>query len=202
MKTRIGILGGAFNPPTLGHVNLARLVLSKRLVDNIWFVPSVRHKFGKIMEPFEIRRIMCLLAIKDYNSTISVSGIEGELGDYDGSTICLFDALKEKYGRSSEFSFVIGSDNANNLHKFREYREFMDQHRIITVLRDKAELVCSYDGVNRLLTDSKHQIINSDGLVGDMSSTKARNQIKQYGWSPLVNKPVQEIITMNNLYRD
>jgi nicotinic acid mononucleotide adenylyltransferase len=36
---RVGILGGSFNPPTIGHQLMAVEVLNLNLVDEVWMVP-------------------------------------------------------------------------------------------------------------------------------------------------------------------
>ncbi|WP_368896732.1 nicotinate-nicotinamide nucleotide adenylyltransferase, partial [Priestia megaterium] len=36
----IGILGGTFNPPHLGHLMMANEVLHALKLDEIWFMPS------------------------------------------------------------------------------------------------------------------------------------------------------------------
>lgn len=36
---RIGILGGSFNPPTQGHLQMAIETINLNLVDEVWMVP-------------------------------------------------------------------------------------------------------------------------------------------------------------------
>ena len=39
LNMRVGILGGSFNPPTIGHQLMAVEVLNLNLVDEVWMVP-------------------------------------------------------------------------------------------------------------------------------------------------------------------
>ena len=41
MPVRIGLLGGAFNPPHLGHLKLAELGLRSQRLDEVRFVPTI-----------------------------------------------------------------------------------------------------------------------------------------------------------------
>ena len=66
MRTRIAILGGAFDPPTLGHIDAALVVLgARRGIDEVWLTPVGGHRFGKLMTPPHARLAMCNLATHD-----------------------------------------------------------------------------------------------------------------------------------------
>lgn len=71
----IAILGGAFDPPTIGHLKTAEFVLENTNMDEVLFMPCYSHMFGKEMaKPF--RRIeMCEILTKD-NPKINVSDFE------------------------------------------------------------------------------------------------------------------------------
>ena len=47
---RIAVMGSAFNPPTLGHVDVIEQALAN--ADRVWLVPSFRHAWGKEMAPY------------------------------------------------------------------------------------------------------------------------------------------------------
>lgn len=52
---RIALLGGSFNPPHLGHLLLADVVLETCDIDEVWWLPVGGHAFGKDLPPWTIR---------------------------------------------------------------------------------------------------------------------------------------------------
>ena len=65
-KTQVAILGGAFNPCTVGHIKLAELVLNvSKWADEVWLCPAYQHMDGKIMESPEHRLEMLRLATQN-----------------------------------------------------------------------------------------------------------------------------------------
>lgn len=65
----IGILGGTFNPPHLGHLMMANEVLHALKLDEIWFMPSYIPPHKTIKEPIEPyhRLQMLKLAIEEHD---------------------------------------------------------------------------------------------------------------------------------------
>ena len=51
--TAVGIFGGSFNPPHLGHQVLMLLALESKEVDKILMIPTFKHAFDKELAPFE-----------------------------------------------------------------------------------------------------------------------------------------------------
>ena len=44
---KIAILGGAFNPPHLGHMLISRQLLEFKFADQVWLTPCYQHSFQK-----------------------------------------------------------------------------------------------------------------------------------------------------------
>lgn len=63
--TRVGILGGTFDPPHAGHMMMAKIALAEGVVDAVWFLPCWKHAFGKNPTSFIDRLSMCHLMVKD-----------------------------------------------------------------------------------------------------------------------------------------
>ncbi len=78
---RVGILGGSFNPPTIGHQLMAVEVLNLNLVDEVWMVPCGYREDKKYPVSDEQRLEMTKLLIEDIDSNqfkikIKVDSIE------------------------------------------------------------------------------------------------------------------------------
>ena len=59
----IGLFGGAFNPPHIGHKQVADYLIAESIVDEVWFVPVYKHpwaaRYGKFeMTDYEVRVAM------------------------------------------------------------------------------------------------------------------------------------------------
>lgn len=55
----IGIFGGSFNPPHLGHAMMSLSVLMTQKIDEIWVLPSGSHPYKDDLASFEDRVKMC-----------------------------------------------------------------------------------------------------------------------------------------------
>ena len=115
-----GILGGTFEPPHLGHLQVAATVLAAGLVDEVWLVPCLTHRFGKAPAPFAHRVAMCeLLAGED--PRIRVSDIEAEL-NRPGYTLDLVKRLQADHPDVT-FRLIAGTDIYHERDKWHRYDE-------------------------------------------------------------------------------
>lgn len=188
---RIGLLGGCFDPITMAHIKVANVVLDNNLVDEVWLVPAYNSLNNKAFKVTNEQRLhMCNLAIQDNNR----SNIK--LFDYEirnklvGSSLEIITRIKKDFPDKS-FYFVIGADNAINLHKWTDYEKLIHEITFIIVPRN------GYNCEN--LThklESPHIYLKCDEILG--SSTQVRNDIDNSLW--LLSAKVKEYIGSNNLY--
>jgi nicotinate-nucleotide adenylyltransferase len=75
---KIGVLGGAFDPPHLGHALLALSFLALEPIDQLWVIPCANHAYKPSLSPFPHRLSMCELAFGRLKK-ISVVDIENNL---------------------------------------------------------------------------------------------------------------------------
>lgn len=107
--SRIGVLGGSFDPPHCGHVLLGAYALAAAPIDGLLVVPAYAHAFGKRSTPFEHRVAMCREAFSVLDpSRVVVSEIEREL-PAPSFTYRTLEALAEAYPRA-RFRWIVGSD--------------------------------------------------------------------------------------------
>ena len=113
-RERIGILGGSFDPPQIGHLILAEYTCEALDIDHILFVPVADHpvKRDELRLPIAHRLAMLQLAICD-NPKFSVSRVDIDRAGphYSADTVKL---LRAQYP-DAELYFVMGGDNLRDL---------------------------------------------------------------------------------------
>lgn len=105
--SRVGILGGSFDPPHLGHQLIALAALAATSIDTLWVVPCASHAFQKSLTSFEHRHRMCELAFSHLCNT-HVLSIENTLPT-PNYTIHTVEKILELRPDLS-LSLVMGSD--------------------------------------------------------------------------------------------
>jgi nicotinate-nucleotide adenylyltransferase len=109
MPARLGVLGGSFDPPHVGHLVIASEAFHAFGLERVLFVPAAAppHKGGGERTPADTRLEMTSLALDD-DLRFTASGIEIERGlVYTADTMR---ALDERYG-GHELVFILGSDS-------------------------------------------------------------------------------------------
>ena len=114
-RSKVGIMGGTFDPVHTGHLVLAEDVRDAFGLDEVIFIPSANppHKGGSASVSAEHRYLMTVLATAD-NPHFSVS--RREL-DRQGPSYSLLTVkeLQERYGGSTEFFFITGSEDRKSV---------------------------------------------------------------------------------------
>lgn len=120
---RIGILGGSFNPPHLGHLSLARTVLGLELVDRVCFIPAAvpPHKARPDETP-ETRLAMTRLLVEE-DERLLVDDLELHRGG-PSFTIDTLETLAARHPGTT-YRLVIGSDLAKTFATWREYSKIL-----------------------------------------------------------------------------
>ncbi|MCY8233567.1 nicotinate-nucleotide adenylyltransferase [Priestia endophytica] len=131
---KVGILGGTFNPPHLGHLIIANEALEQYQLDEVWFMPSYSppHKEKKKVTDSKHRLRMTELAIED-NPCFKLQPIEFEKEgtSYTFETMKL---LKDRY-QEEQFYFIIGGDMVEYLPKWYNIEELLELVTFIGVKR-------------------------------------------------------------------
>ncbi len=123
---RIGLLGGAFNPPHLGHLKLAELALQNLELDELRFVPTAisPHKPQVEGTDFSFRLALLKAALKDFPGPVSIEMAELERG---GTSYCL-DTLVTLTEREPETQWILllGSDQLPGLPSWHYFPRVME----------------------------------------------------------------------------
>jgi len=127
----VAIFGGAFDPPTLGHIEVARLVLGQ--IDEVWLMPCYRHSYDKEMASPEDRLTMCRIAA--HYDKIKVSDYEIKLRHAAGTYHLMKTMLEDPAFDNCRFSYIIGQDNANSFDKWLNFEKLKQLLPFIVVPR-------------------------------------------------------------------
>ncbi len=110
MKSKIGIMGGTFNPIHNGHIHIAKQAMKEYSLDEIWFVPTGQSPHKEIADQVSrvLRREMCELALYDCPH-MHVHDIETNSTGKSYSYLTLR-RLNKQYP-DAQFYFIIGEDS-------------------------------------------------------------------------------------------
>ncbi|MBL0210932.1 MAG: nicotinate (nicotinamide) nucleotide adenylyltransferase [Holophagaceae bacterium] len=122
---RIGLLGGAFNPPHLGHLKLAELALQCLDLDQLRFVPTAVSPHKPEVEGPDAGARLALLraALEGFPGAVGIEMAELERG---GTSYCV-DTLEALSAREpeGEWILVLGSDQLPGLPEWRRFARIM-----------------------------------------------------------------------------
>jgi nicotinate-nucleotide adenylyltransferase len=135
---RIALFGGSFNPPHVAHQLAALYVLETQPVDELWFVPTYAHPFGKPLVGYEDRVAMCELACAPLGARVQVSRAEHELARRPGfvasRTLDLVAMLATRHPDVS-WRLVVGTDILGETHKWYRWDELVERAPLIVIGR-------------------------------------------------------------------
>ncbi|MFH0799173.1 MAG: nicotinate-nicotinamide nucleotide adenylyltransferase [Pseudomonadota bacterium] len=175
-RKRVGLFGGSFNPPHLGHSVICRWLFAQDLVDELWMIPCFIHPFGKELLPFEDRLAMCRLAFTKLGPKVQVTDVEQRLGG-TSYTLRTVEHLKAGYP-DFRFSLVTGGDVSEEASGWREFDRIREQVEIIRIPRGQGS------------------------PIPDISSTEVRRRLDaREPFADLVEKEVAVYIVTKNLFR-
>ena len=199
MPSRIGLFGGTFDPPHLGHLILAseaqrQLCLTRLL----WILtPEPPHKQDQDITPVEDRLAMVQLAIAD-NPAFELSRIELERPGphYTLDTI----KLVAEQNPGADIVPVIGGDSLENLPTWHKPNELLYACHWIGVMRRPNEEP-NLDELERKLPGISSKVHYVDAPLLEIASREIRSRIAE-GKSVRYYLPesVQEYIEQHHLY--
>ncbi len=182
----MALLGGAFNPPHLGHLMIAQQVLDFTDMDEVWFLPNFAQSPPKPVAPVEDRLAMTRLLTAP-RTRVSTIEIDNKL---DGETVHILPHLPNEH----EFSFIIGSDQLPTFHLWLDWEKLLSKMPFFVFPRYGFPNEPLYEGM-KVITDKL--------LIGsNISSTKIRERVARgLPIDQFVPKAIVEYLETRGLYK-
>ncbi|MEM7154856.1 MAG: DUF2520 domain-containing protein [Myxococcota bacterium] len=133
----LGVFGGAFDPPHLGHALVPAYLRLRGLAQRVLVVPCADHPLGKDLSPFEERIALVRAAMSTMGEGVEVTDIEARLFQQHGGpsyTIRMLDAVEQEYPEM-DVRLVIGTDIVSEVHRWHRWEEIERRFRPIVVPR-------------------------------------------------------------------
>ena len=194
INSQVGVIGGSFNPPHLGHQLLALSFLALEPIEQLWIIPCESHAFKGDVSDFKHRLAMCKLAFQRINK-VQVLDIERHLKK-PNFTILTIDAIKSARPDLS-IVFGLGSDLVTDFAKWHRAQELVSKTQVVIFERE------SYP-IKQLPPILKSARFHEGYVLPNMNSTELRQRLHQVGGSPMdafLDRDVARYISDNQLYR-
>ncbi len=162
---KVGILGGTFNPPHVGHLLIANEVLDSLQLDEIWFMPNHEPPHKKKPESVgDVERLQMLeLATQDHSAfRIQPIELQREGPSYTVDTMKM---INETYP-AHQFFFIIGADMIEYLPRWHKIDELVKLVQFVGVRRP------SYSH------ETDYPVLYIDVPAIDISSSMIRDRLK------------------------
>ena len=194
---KVGLFFGTFNPIHIGHLIIANHIEEYSDLDEVWLVvtPHNPHKEKKTLLNDMHRYQMVEIALEDYPK-LKASKIEFGLKQPNYTVITLVH-LREKYPNHN-FSLIMGEDNLNTFHKWKNYESIIENHDIYVyprIFKDKKQ-------ISQIEKNYFYKIHKINAPIVEISSTFIRKAIKnKKNILPLLPYKTWEYLDEMNFYK-
>jgi nicotinate-nucleotide adenylyltransferase len=131
-KKRIGIFGGSFDPPHLGHLEISKQAIKKLFLDQVYWCITKKNPF-KNKAFFSLpERIKKSKYATNKIKKIKIKFFEDKIKSVN--TVDLIKHLKKK-NKKGTFFLIVGSDNLIKFHKWKNWKLLLKLTEIVVFSR-------------------------------------------------------------------
>lgn len=199
--TRIGILGGTFDPVHRGHLEIARIAMDEAALERVIFIPAgqPRLKSGDPSASPEQRLEMLRLAVNGAPG-FDVSGMELRRSG-PTLTVDTLRELREELGDGVELYFILGLDALLRFDQWVEPERVVELARLLAVSRPGYSGF-DWPGFYARNPYAEGRVDCLDSTAIDISASELRARIADgASVSGLLPSAVEQYIRDNGLYR-
>lgn len=198
---RIGLFFGTFNPVHVGHLVIADYMAQYTDLDQVWLVVTPQNPLKqKSTLLSDFHRLMLVKEAIDDNSRLKASDVEFTLKK-PNYTIHTLTHLIERFPQH-EFALILGEDNLRTLHKWFNYEQILEKHKLYVYPRALTDAERESESKSSNFLSHKNVIFCNDVPIMNISSTFIREAIKQgKDTSYLLTEPVKKYVEEMNFYK-
>jgi len=226
-QQKIGILGGTFDPPHIGHLKLASHFAKALHLDTLLLIPSGEPwQKGNEITSAEVRFQLTEAAGIDLARACLYLQIPTQIGidrieiDRAGPSYAIdtVKALRERFGPKANLIWLMGADSFMQLPTWNSWQDLFQYVNLAVASRPHFDLAAEMTPeIKELLNNRQVQdlaalnnqpagfIYIDQGLSVDLSSTKLRHQLKTSARGQIASEHIPahalEIITKLGLYQ-
>lgn len=176
----IGLYFGTFNPIHVGHLIIANHLAEYTDLDEVWIVVTPQNPLKQKKSLLaDFHRLAMVKEAIDDNRKLKASDVEFKM-PRPNYTIHTLTYLIEKYP-SNNFALIMGEDNLRGLHRWFNYEQILEKHkiyvypRVLTIQESEAE-----NAMKEAPSFSKHPnvILCDSAPLMKVSSSFIRKAIK------------------------
>ncbi|EER18279.1 nucleotidyltransferase, putative [Perkinsus marinus ATCC 50983] len=203
-RKTVAVIGGSFDPPTFAHLMVASQVVQLGCADEAWMIPCGNRpdKDTRVDAATRLRMTQVAIeAVMPDEFPVKCCDIEVANGSFI-PTVSLMRRLRERYPNIT-FRFVIGSDLPSTLLDWDHGSELIAENEFIVLPRPDSKPESEWPEGFKYMKVTDRVTANPPLLTTDISSTAARNRLRELGWLGAVSiipKQVLEIIRDKGLF--
>jgi len=186
---KVGILGGSFDPPHIGHYFVIQQILELCPdIDKVLLVPSYQHQWKPAFASIEDRKSM----LQNFaGNRVEISDVEIQRKGISYT----IDTIKElKVQTGAELYWIVGSDIVYEFERWERKEELVKEARFLVFPRDPYHLP-------KKLPQGFECIQDKNLITTNISSTIIRQRIKMgKDITRLVPEEVKKYIIKHKLY--
>mmetsp|Transcript_35411 Transcript_35411/g.40941 ORF Transcript_35411/g.40941 Transcript_35411/m.40941 type:complete len:210 (-) Transcript_35411:26-655(-) len=206
-KKLVAVYGGSFNPPTMSHFEIMRMVIEEVKVgdqnfDEVWMVPCGDRIDKKVSTSGLQRLEMCQIGVRalfgdDRRYKVDSTEIDNGKSIPTYYLIKKFKELHPEY----EFYFIIGTDLLLFMNKWESGQEMLNEYKFVVIQR------CGYEDIDESLYPFHYVSPDRKEHKYATSSTEIREILKykdetdrEHGLKDKLNGDVYSYIIDNALF--
>lgn len=198
---RIGVFGGTFDPPHIGHLALAESARDELGLDRVLFIPAAEppHKRARPKSELSHRLAMTRLAVRGIPG-FAVSSMEARRAG-PSYTVETLRELKRRHP-SAELWLLLGEDSLRDLPHWREPSAIVSLARLAVAPRPERKPARRRRAAPRVRLPGRHGIAWLEAPVLEVSSSDLRARARRgASLRVLVPDAVAAYVRRHRLYR-